>query len=374
MAAAGLAELLSPQFTVYTWDRRGRGDSSDTTPYSVQREIEDLGALVAAAGRPCCVYGHSSGGALALEAAQQGLPMAGLAAYEPPYMVEGEPDDDFNGLVSRAVEEGRPEEALALFIGNAMPGSLDDMKQSPFWPSLVKLAPTLPYDLAIVRDGSIPLGRFAAIDTPTLLLVGGTSPSWAGAAAEAIVASVPGAVRRTVEGQDHRAANEVRRSDLGPVLWCVAAGHRRQPGVTGRLGRGLRRVVSSLTVPDAELQYFRGMNVSRSLRRWCVPVLGVVFLAFGLLVFLTQSTLTASWTVYDLAAGTALAPGAPTLQFGQVGEGYPHQVRQLSLSGQLSIAVGIALMAGWIGFALGKRKKAHASSGVVPFSEAMLSD
>jgi hypothetical protein len=116
------------------------------------------------------------------------------------------------------------------------------------------------------------------------------------------------------------------------------------------------------------------MSVARSLRRWCVPALGVVFLAFGLLVFLTQSTLTASWTVYDLAAGTALAPGAPTLQFGQVGEGYSHQVRQLSLSGQLSIAVGIALTAGWIGFALGKRKKAHASSDVVPFSEAMLAD
>jgi hypothetical protein len=86
-----------------------------------------------------------------------------------------------------------------------------------------------------------------------------------------------------------------------------------------------------------------------------MPVFGVAFLAFGLLVFLTQSTVTASWTVYDLAAGTALAPGAPTLQFGQVGEGTAHQVRQLSLSGQLAMAVGIVLLAGWIGFALGKR-------------------
>jgi hypothetical protein len=122
------------------------------------------------------------------------------------------------------------------------------------------------------------------------------------------------------------------------------------------------------------VQYFQGVTVRRSLRRWCLPVLGVVFLAFGLVVFLTQSTLTASWTVYDLAAGTALTPGAPTLQFGQVGEGIPHQVRQLSLSGQLSIAVGIALLAGWSGFALGKRKAAPTSSDVVPFSEAMLTD
>ena len=105
-----------------------------------------------------------------------------------------------------------------------------------------------------------------------------------------------------------------------------------------------------------------------------MPVLGVAFLAFGLLVFLTQSTLTASWTVYDLAAGTALTPGAPTLQFGQVGADIPHQVRQLSLSGQLSIAVGIAMLAGWSGFALGKRKAAPTSTDVVPFSPAMLTD
>ena len=213
-AASGLSQLLSPQFTVYALDRRGRGASGDTKPYAVEREVEDLGALVAAAGEPCFIYGHSSGGALALEAAQGGLAVAGLAAYEPPYMVDGEPDDDFNGLVSKAIEEGRPEEALALFIGNAMPGSLDDMKKSPFWPSLVELAPTLPYDLAIVHDASIPASRFAAVAAPTLLLDGGDSPAWAAKAVDAIAASVPAAVRRTVAGQDHRAANEV----IAPIL------------------------------------------------------------------------------------------------------------------------------------------------------------
>jgi pimeloyl-ACP methyl ester carboxylesterase len=213
-AAFGLSELLSPHFTVYVWDRRGRGDSGDTKPYAIEREIEDLGAVVAAAGAPCFVYGHSSGGALALEAAQRGLDVAGLAVYEPPYMVDGEPDDDFNGLVSKAIEEGRPEEALALFIGNAMPGSLDEMKKSPFWPSLVDLAPTLPYDLAIVHDASIPPSRFASVAAPTLLLDGGNSPAWAAKAVDAIAASVPTAVRRTVDGQDHRAANEV----IAPIL------------------------------------------------------------------------------------------------------------------------------------------------------------
>ncbi|GAB3035738.1 hypothetical protein GCM10027052_12180 [Parafrigoribacterium mesophilum] len=113
------------------------------------------------------------------------------------------------------------------------------------------------------------------------------------------------------------------------------------------------------------------MALSRFLRRWCIPILGVIALCFGLVVFLTQSTLTASWTVYDLAAGTALAPGAPTLRIGQDGGGLSHQVRQLSLSGQISIAVGIALLSGWVGFALGRRRVAPHHVEMLPFTEAM---
>ncbi|MEO7006070.1 MAG: hypothetical protein ABI275_07150 [Terrimesophilobacter sp.] len=116
------------------------------------------------------------------------------------------------------------------------------------------------------------------------------------------------------------------------------------------------------------------MAVTRFLRRWCIPILGATLLSFGLVIFLTQSTISASWTVYDLAAGTALAPGAPTLQFGQSNDGLSHQVRQLSLSGQLSIAVGIALLAGWIGFALGRRKNTLQDVDVLPFSQATLKD
>jgi hypothetical protein len=112
----------------------------------------------------------------------------------------------------------------------------------------------------------------------------------------------------------------------------------------------------------------------RFLRRWCVPMLGLASLSFGLFVFLTQSTITASWISYDLAAGTALSPGAPTLQFGQAGQDTWHQVRQVSLNGQAAIAVGIALLAGWTGFMLGKRKTVPASADEVSFSEAMLSN
>ena len=213
-SASELAALLAERFTVYAFDRRGRGDSGDTEQYAVDRELEDLEALVAVAGEPTYIYGHSSGGALALEAAQRGVRFAGIVAYEPPYMVAGEPDDDFNRLVSAAVEEGRPEEALSLFIGNAMPGTLDAMKQAPFWPNLVNLAHTLPYDLGIVRDGAIPPERFDAITVPTLLVDGGASPAWAARAVDAIAASVPGSVRLTVEGHDHRVPNEV----IAPIL------------------------------------------------------------------------------------------------------------------------------------------------------------
>ena len=102
------------------------------------------------------------------------------------------------------------------------------------------------------------------------------------------------------------------------------------------------------------------MLLTPFLRRWCVLVTGVALLAFGLVVFLTQSTVTVSWTAYDLASGTALLPGAPSLQFGNGGDGLTHQVRRLSLSGQLSIGVGVALVAGWVGFALGKRRRTPA--------------
>ena len=213
-SASDLAALLAERFTVYAFDRRGRGDSGDTDSYSVDRELDDLSALVAVAGEPTYIYGHSSGGALALEAAQRGLRFAGIVAFEPPYMVAGEPDDDFNRLVNTAVEEGRPEEALSLFIGNAMPGSLDDMKQAPFWPGLVSMAHTLPYDLGIVRDGAIPVERFDAITVPTLLVDGAASPAWAARAVDAIAASVSASVRLTVDGYDHQVPNEV----IAPIL------------------------------------------------------------------------------------------------------------------------------------------------------------
>jgi pimeloyl-ACP methyl ester carboxylesterase len=213
-SGAGLAEEMSDHFTVYAYDRRGRGASGDTKPYDVSREVDDIAALAALSDEPPYLYGHSSGGALVLEAANRGLAAAGLAVYEPPYMVAGEPDDGYAELVSKAVEEGRPEEALALFIGNAMPDALDGMRQSPYWASLVGLAPTLPYDIAIVGDGAIPNERFDAITVPTLLLDGSVSPAWAARAVDAIAASVPSSVRRTVEGYDHSVPNEV----IAPIL------------------------------------------------------------------------------------------------------------------------------------------------------------
>lgn len=110
------------------------------------------------------------------------------------------------------------------------------------------------------------------------------------------------------------------------------------------------------------------MTVTLLLRRFGLLILGAALLAWGLGVFLTQSTVSVSWIAYDLSSGTAMLPGAPSVQFGNGDAFQPHQFRQLSLSGQLSIAVGAALLAGWIGFALGKRRGAvvAAQRGGIP--------
>ncbi|MPZ54349.1 MAG: alpha/beta fold hydrolase, partial [Acidimicrobiia bacterium] len=116
---AGLADVLAPNFTVYTYDRRGRGDSTDTEPYAVEREIEDLAALIDGAGGSAYVYGHSSGACLALEAASRGLPIPKLVVYEPPYATDEESESgDLSKDIQEAIDAGRPDQAAELFLGN----------------------------------------------------------------------------------------------------------------------------------------------------------------------------------------------------------------------------------------------------------------
>ncbi|HEX3461655.1 MAG TPA: alpha/beta hydrolase [Acidimicrobiales bacterium] len=221
LGAAPLADRLAPRFTVYTYDRRGRGSSGDTLPYAVEREIDDLAAVIAAAGGSALVYGHSSGAVLALEAAMAGLPIIRLAAYEPPYILEGDrplPPADLAARIEELVSSGQPGEAVKAFLVEAvtMPAEIvDGMAASPAWPSMEALAPTLPYDIAVVGVGNVmPAERLTTLRIPTLVLDGGASPEWARNSVAALASTIPGAERFSLEGQTHGADIQL----LTPVL------------------------------------------------------------------------------------------------------------------------------------------------------------
>jgi pimeloyl-ACP methyl ester carboxylesterase len=209
--AQTLAAVLGQDFTVYAYDRRGRGDSGDTTHYAVQREVEDLGALVAAAGGTASVFGHSSGAALALIAAAQGLPVHRVAAYEPP-LTRGA--GELLGQVRELLGAGMRDDAVALFLTEAARTPAEGvamMRNSPMWPELAALAHTLPYDLTICTE---PVENLAKVAVPTLLVSGANSPQWLREVAYEVARKVPDAQEVTLAGQDHGAADDV----LAPVL------------------------------------------------------------------------------------------------------------------------------------------------------------
>jgi pimeloyl-ACP methyl ester carboxylesterase len=206
-----LVALLAPHFTVYTWDRRGRGDSGNTLPYAVERETEDLAAVVAAAGGTALAYGHSSGAILTLEAALRGVAMSRIAVYEPPYVPE---NLAAMADVQPALDAGDPALAALTFVKGTGEEHTDGLTQSPWWPSMVAIASTLPYDLALTGDGVVPSERLAGIHVPLLVMDGGASPRWSANAAAAIEAAVPDGRRRTVQGESHNVA----AAALAPVL------------------------------------------------------------------------------------------------------------------------------------------------------------
>jgi pimeloyl-ACP methyl ester carboxylesterase len=214
---APLATALAGRFTVYNYDRRGRGDSGDTLPYAVDRELEDLRALLDEAGGSAHLYGASSGGALALEAAAAGLPTDRLAVYEVPYFVAEEMLQrwrDYVEQLTAALAQDRRGEAVELFMRVA--GAEDDIpraRSSPMWPGLEAVAHTLAYDAACLGDGRPPTERLAAVTQPTLIATGGGQEFFE-QAADAITASLPHAQRLTLEGQTHL----VDPKALAPVL------------------------------------------------------------------------------------------------------------------------------------------------------------
>ena len=167
-----LAPLLTSRFTVYTYDRRGRGESGDTRPYAVEREIENIQALMREAGAPAFLLGLSSGAARAAEAAARGLPIERLALYEPPYMVDPgapRPPADYEIQLRTLVAGGRRGDAVRLFMRVVgLPRFLVAvMRFFPMWPKLEAVAHTLAYDAAVMDGFTLPARRLASIAVPT---------------------------------------------------------------------------------------------------------------------------------------------------------------------------------------------------------------
>jgi pimeloyl-ACP methyl ester carboxylesterase len=217
MTSKPLAALLAPSYTVYEYDRRGRGDSDDGLPCLIESEVEDLAAVIGAAGEPPFVYGHSSGGILALEAAGHGVEVRGLAVYEPPYTGSHHPGPEFGEHLDDLVASGRRDQATEDWL--AMTGTpapvIESMKRSPGWADRQALAHTLSQDLRLANGGHVPIGRLERIDAPVLAMAGGASPPWAASTITTLAGALPHASQRIVEGQQHIPAATVVAAILG---------------------------------------------------------------------------------------------------------------------------------------------------------------
>ncbi|MCU1258670.1 MAG: hydrolase [Bryobacterales bacterium] len=206
-----LANLMAQRFTVFTYDRRGRGASSDTAPYAVEREVEDIEALLSEAGGTASVWGISSGAVLALEAANRLKGIKKLALYEPPFIVDDSrstTEDDWV-RIGEAVAADRRSDAVRIFLKSVgVPGFFTKlMRLMPMWSKIKAVAHTLPYDGAIVRDNQrgkpLPANRWAAITVPALVMDGGNSPAWMRHGNQSLTSVLPNAQYRTLEGQTH---------------------------------------------------------------------------------------------------------------------------------------------------------------------------
>lgn len=219
-----LAQLLSHDFTVYNYDRRGRGGSSDTKPYAVEREIEDIKALVNETSGSVYIYGISSGACLALEAtASLGDKVKKLAIYEAPYDEAkdvAEKWKEYRSKLNQLLAEDRPGDAVELHMKTvgAPEVAILGMKASPEWPRMKALAPTIAYDIAVVGENrSIPVGRVATINANTLVMDGGASIEsmpFMRVTADKLARIIPNAQRKTIEGQSHNVDDKLLAAAL----------------------------------------------------------------------------------------------------------------------------------------------------------------
>jgi pimeloyl-ACP methyl ester carboxylesterase len=207
--AKPLSELLAPHFTVITYDRRGRGESGDTLPYAVEREVEDLEALIKQLGGSVFLFGTSSGGCLDLEAAiRLGAKVKKLAMYEPPYNSDPAARQAFRQYrrqLEALLTAGRRGEAAALFMSyvGTPPEQIEGMRRAPVWSMFEAVAPTLAYDAAAMGgDAAVPNERAAKVTMPTLVLNGSAIPFMRDTAT-ALAKAIPHGQQRTLEGQTH---------------------------------------------------------------------------------------------------------------------------------------------------------------------------
>jgi pimeloyl-ACP methyl ester carboxylesterase len=219
------AEELAKHFTVFNYDRRRRGDSGDTTPYAVEREIEDIGALVAEAGGTASVYGHSSGAGLVLHAAAHGLPIAKIVLHDPPYTPDGDDEArrisrEYGENLKALLSEDRRGDAVELFMTLVgMPQEMvEGMRHTPRWAGLEAMAPTLAYDSEVMgdigREGTIPVDQASRVRVPALVLTGGADYPWMTDVGRRLADAMPNGRHRVLERQEHTVPPEV----LVPVL------------------------------------------------------------------------------------------------------------------------------------------------------------
>lgn len=215
-----LAERLAQDFTLIYYDRRGRGESTDTKPYSAEREIEDLEALAREAGNRVYLYGSSSGASLALFAAEKLGPekIIKLALYEPPYDAFKD-KQEFTALkkkISELVAAGKPGDAVTVFLESLgiTTDAMESIKKSPDWKELERVGHTLVYDFEVLGDGAVPLEVAKNSKMPTLVMAGEKSFDFMHTTADMLSKIIPNAVRKTLKGQTHEASPEA----LAPVL------------------------------------------------------------------------------------------------------------------------------------------------------------
>lgn len=239
-----LAPSLQDTFTTYVYDRRGRGDSQDTSPYDPEHEIEDLAAVIEAAGGSAYVFGHSSGAVLALEAARGGVPIGALVLYEAPLVVDDRRPpvpETFPSRVAGLAEQGRSRAVVRTFMSDAIrvPKPVAFMmSMMPGGSRMRSIAHTVAYDAEIMnpyqQGNPFPTARFTSVEAPTAVLVGSKSPEWIQGSGAAIAAALPVAELVRLEGQRHM----VKAKATAPVVKRFLLDHvdksRRQANGTDR--------------------------------------------------------------------------------------------------------------------------------------------